>query len=113
MKLELKGQLGMYFDKTCIFRMRLGKTMHQISATAERGEYQRLKQEWFSHASPPVAPAFMELSLKMVNTLINGDATRLREAEAAAHAAVDARLKLWDGVLAAIEQRVRVLHCAG
>lgn len=45
------------------------------------------------------------LSLKMVNELIDGDATRLREAEAAAHAAVDARLVLWDGVLATLEAR--------
>lgn len=43
------------------------------------------------------------LSLKMVNELIAGDATRLREAEEAARSAVDARLALWDGVLEAID----------
>lgn len=42
------------------------------------------------------------LSLKMVNELIGGDAAKLREAEAAARAAVEARLKFWDGVQAAI-----------
>lgn len=45
------------------------------------------------------------LSLKMVNELVAGDASRLHEAEAAARAAVDARLELWDGVHAAFELR--------
>lgn len=42
------------------------------------------------------------LSLKMVNELIGDDPAKLREAEAAARAAVEARLKFWDGVQAAI-----------
>ncbi|MDO8931263.1 MAG: DUF3050 domain-containing protein [Rhodocyclaceae bacterium] len=42
------------------------------------------------------------LSLKMVNELIGGDAVKAREAEAAARAAVEARLKFWDGVQAVI-----------
>lgn len=45
------------------------------------------------------------LALRMVNELIAGDAKRLQEAEAAAQAAVEARIRLWDGVLAAIEAR--------
>ena len=43
------------------------------------------------------------LALKMMNELIDNDADKLREAEEAAFAAVEARIKLWDGVLAAIE----------
>lgn len=42
------------------------------------------------------------LSLKMVNELIGGDATKAREAEEAARAAVEARLKFWDGVQATL-----------
>jgi hypothetical protein len=38
------------------------------------------------------------LSLKMVNELIGGDATKAREAEEAARAAVNARLKFWSDV---------------
>lgn len=45
------------------------------------------------------------LSLRMVNELVGGDAGKLAEAEAAAFAAVDARIRMWDGVLAAIEAR--------
>lgn len=43
------------------------------------------------------------LALKMMNELIGDDPVKLREAEEAAFAAVEARIKLWDGVLAAIE----------
>lgn len=43
------------------------------------------------------------LALKMMNELIDGDATKLREAEMAAYAAVEARIKLWDGVHAALQ----------
>lgn len=42
------------------------------------------------------------LSLRMVNELIGGDPEKAREAEEAARAAVGARLKFWDGVLAAM-----------
>lgn len=45
------------------------------------------------------------LSLKLVNQLVGGDAAKLAEAEAAARAAVTARIKFWDGVLAAIKGR--------
>lgn len=44
------------------------------------------------------------LSLRMVNELIGGDATRFAEAEAAAIAAVEARIRFWDGTLAALRQ---------
>jgi len=47
------------------------------------------------------------LALKMVNELIGGDAAKLREAEEAAYAAVEARIRLWDGVLAAIQANRR------
>lgn len=47
------------------------------------------------------------LALKMVNELIAGDPEKLCEAEAAACAAVEARIRLWDGVLAAMEARPR------
>lgn len=43
------------------------------------------------------------LALKMINELIDGDEQKMREAEEAALAAVTARIKFWDGVLAAIE----------
>jgi hypothetical protein len=42
------------------------------------------------------------LALRMVNELVGGDAARLAEAEAAAVAAVKARIGFWDGVLAAL-----------
>lgn len=44
------------------------------------------------------------LSLKMVNELIGGDATKQAEAEAAAIAAVEARIRFWDGTLAALKR---------
>ncbi|MFN6961783.1 MAG: DUF3050 domain-containing protein [Rhodocyclaceae bacterium] len=44
------------------------------------------------------------LSLRMVNELIGGDAVRFAEAEAAAIAAVEARIRFWDGVLHALRQ---------
>lgn len=47
------------------------------------------------------------LALRMVNELIAGDPEKLREAEEAACAAVEARIRLWDGVLAAMEARPR------
>jgi hypothetical protein len=43
------------------------------------------------------------MALKMMNELIDQDATKLQEAQEAAFAAVNARIKLWDGVLAAIK----------
>jgi hypothetical protein len=43
----------------------------------------------------------------MVEALIEGDPTRRREAEAAACAAVAARLTLWDGVLLAMQANRR------
>jgi hypothetical protein len=43
----------------------------------------------------------------MVNELIAGDEVKLREAEAAAEAAVTARIRFWDGVLAGIEAKRR------
>lgn len=42
------------------------------------------------------------LSLRMVNELIGGQPARQEEAEAAAIAAVEARIRLWDGTLAAL-----------
>jgi len=39
------------------------------------------------------------LALRMVNELVDGDATRLADAKAAARAAVQARVTFWDGVL--------------
>ncbi|MFN3752261.1 MAG: DUF3050 domain-containing protein [Thiobacillus sp.] len=42
------------------------------------------------------------LSLRLLAALVGGDAGKWREAEAAAEAAVDARLQFWDGVLAAL-----------
>lgn len=43
----------------------------------------------------------------MMNELIGDDATKLREAEDAAYAAIEARISLWDGVLAAMEANRR------
>ena len=42
------------------------------------------------------------LSLRLLAALCGGDAAKWREAEAAADAAVDARLQFWDGVLKAL-----------
>ncbi|MFN3440740.1 MAG: DUF3050 domain-containing protein, partial [Acidovorax sp.] len=42
------------------------------------------------------------LSLRLLAALVGGDAAKWREAEAAAEAAVNARIKFWDGVLAAL-----------
>ena len=42
------------------------------------------------------------LSLRLLAALCGGDADKWREAEAAAEAAVNARLQFWDGVLAAL-----------
>ncbi len=42
------------------------------------------------------------LSLRLLAALCGDDAARWREAEAAAEAAVDARIQFWDGVLAAL-----------
>lgn len=42
------------------------------------------------------------LSLRMVNELIGGDATKHAEAEVAAIAAVDARIRFWNGTFAAL-----------
>ena len=46
------------------------------------------------------------LSLRLLDQLCGGDAQKLREAEAAARLAVEARLLFWDGVLDAIEARI-------
>lgn len=43
------------------------------------------------------------LALKMLNELIGGDPVKLREAEEAAVAAVQARIRFWDGVLADLQ----------
>lgn len=45
------------------------------------------------------------LSLKLLNSLCGGNETRIDEAINAARTAVEARLRFWDGVLAAIEDR--------
>lgn len=45
------------------------------------------------------------LSLRMVNELIDGDLVRQAEAEAAAIASVQARIRLWDGTLAMLSGR--------
>ncbi|MEJ2576699.1 MAG: DUF3050 domain-containing protein [Gammaproteobacteria bacterium] len=45
------------------------------------------------------------LSIRLVDALCGGDETRLREAEHAARAALDARAGFWDGVLNAVEAR--------
>ena len=45
------------------------------------------------------------LSLRLLNSLCDGDQTRIAEAVAAANLAVEARLALWDGVLAALGKR--------
>ena len=42
------------------------------------------------------------LSLRLLAALCGGDAGKWREAEAAAEAAVNARMQFWDGVLAAL-----------
>lgn len=42
------------------------------------------------------------LALRMVNELVGGNATKLAEAEAAARAAVQARIAFWDGVKTAL-----------
>lgn len=43
------------------------------------------------------------LSLRLLDSLCGGDARRIDEARAAAHAAIAARLRFWDGVAGAIE----------
>lgn len=43
------------------------------------------------------------LAMRMLNDLIGGDVVKLGEAEVAAYAAVEARIKLWDGLLAEME----------
>lgn len=44
------------------------------------------------------------LSLKLLNELCEDDATKFKEAEEAAHRAITARLRFWDGVLDAIQR---------
>jgi hypothetical protein len=44
------------------------------------------------------------LSLRMLDELCAGDPRKLREAEQAARAAIEARIEFWDGVLGAIER---------
>lgn len=45
------------------------------------------------------------ISLQLLDELCAGDAGRLKEAEAAARAAIEARLQFWDGILAALDSR--------
>lgn len=45
------------------------------------------------------------LSLRLLNELCAGDSDRIEEAIATAHAAVNARIRFWDGVQKAIEER--------
>ncbi len=47
------------------------------------------------------------MSLRMLELLCDGDATKIAEAEAAAIGAVEARIAFWDGVLQAMEARRR------
>jgi hypothetical protein len=42
------------------------------------------------------------ISLQLLNELIAGDAAKRKEAEEAAATAIEARIRFWDGVLAAI-----------
>jgi pyrroloquinoline quinone (PQQ) biosynthesis protein C len=50
------------------------------------------------------------LALQMVNELVGGDTVKLREAEEAAWAAIEARIRLWDGVLVAMNQAAAGKH---
>lgn len=45
------------------------------------------------------------LALRMMNEFVAGDPTKLREAEAAAREAIEARIALWDGLLASLRGR--------
>ena len=70
-----------------------------------------------SEAQAPVFHAYLKhhihldedfhapLSLRLLNSLCGDDPQRIEQAITAAHAAVEARLHFWDGVLKAIEQR--------
>jgi hypothetical protein len=55
------------------------------------------------------------LSIRLLEGLCAGDAVRLAEAEAAATAAIEARIRFWDGVLAALpsaqEHQNRIAAC--
>lgn len=44
------------------------------------------------------------ISLQLLNELCGGDAVKLREAEAAAREAIEARIRFWDGILEAISR---------
>ena len=46
------------------------------------------------------------LSLRLLNSLCEGDETKIQEAITAAQTAVQARLQLWDGVLDCIQASV-------
>ena len=48
------------------------------------------------------------LSLRLLNGLCDGDEVKIKEAVDAANQAVTARIKFWDGVLAALESRERL-----
>lgn len=47
------------------------------------------------------------LSLRLLNRLCNGEQTRIQESIDAANSAINARIQLWDGVLAAINSNRR------
>ena len=45
------------------------------------------------------------ISLLLLDELCGGDAIKLQEAEAAARSAIEARIRFWDGILVALNNR--------